>query len=224
MNAKTQRLTLITAAVVAAALIAIIIYSRFQPSPSASAAPTNASAELSYDDQPRLGEADAPVVLAVFEDFKCPACGFFTQTILPQLERDYIDPGQAQLYFFNFPFLGPDSTTAALAGECAYRQNEAAFWEFKKIIFRAQGPENQAWASAARLEELAGNLGDLDAAELRTCVEEARYTDAVGADLEMGRAAGVTGTPSLYVNGEKLESANAYAAVQAAIDEALASD
>ena len=220
---NTQRLTLITAAVVAVALIGIIVYSRLQPSP-ASTTTNSASTDLTYDGQPRLGDPDAPVVLAVFEDFKCPACQFFDANILPQLERDYLNTGQAQLYFFNFPFLGPDSTTAAIAGECAYEQNEAAFWEYKTILFRAQGPESQQWATPARLEDLATNLGDLDAAALRECTEEERYADRVADERQLGEDAGVTGTPSLYLNGRKLESANDYAAVQAAIDEALASD
>jgi len=220
---NTQRLTLITAAIVAVALIGIIIYSRLQPSP-ATPTQSNASAELTYDDQPRLGDPDAPVVLAVFEDFKCPACKFFEENVLPQLERDYISSGQAQLYFFNFPFIGPDSTTAAVAGECAYQQNEAAFWEYKTILFRAQGPESQQWATPARLEELANNLGDLDAAALRECTEEDRYADLVASERRLGEDAGVTGTPSLYIDGVKLENANDYSAVQTAIDEALASD
>ena len=220
---NTQRLTLITAAIVAVALIGIIIYSRLQPSP-ATPTQSNASAELTYDDQPRLGDPDAPVVLAVFEDFKCPACKFFEENVLPQLERDYIATGQAQVYFFNFPFIGPDSTTAAIAGECAYQQNEAAFWEYKTILFRAQGPESQQWATPARLEELANNLGDLDAAALRECTEEDRYADLVASERRLGEDAGVTGTPSLYIDGVKLENANDYSAVQTAIDEALASD
>lgn len=218
---NTQRLTLITATIVALAIIGIIIYSRFQPTTTA-ATPTATNTELSYDAQPRLGEADAPVTLAVFEDFKCPACKFFTESVLPQIERDYIDSGQAQLYFFNFPFLGPDSTTAALAGECAYHQNEAAFWDYKTIIFRVQGSESQEWASPSRLEDLASNLGDLDAADLRTCVDEERHADEVSADRQLGVDVGVTGTPGLFLNGQKLENANNYDAVKAAIDEALA--
>jgi len=221
MNANTQRLTLITAIIVALAIVGIIIYSRFQPSTTtATTTPTNG--ELSYDDQPRLGEADAPITLAVFEDFKCPACKFFEESVLPQIKRDYIDSGQASIYYFNFPFLGPDSTTAALAGECAYKQNEAAFWDYKTIIFRAQGAESEEWARPSRLEELASNLGDLDAADLRTCIDEERHADEVSADRQIGVDVGVTGTPGLFINGQKVENANNYNEVKAAIDEALA--
>ena len=220
MNA--QRLTVVTAVVVALALVGIIAYSRFQPRADAAVTtPVAATGELSYEGQPALGDAAAPVKLAVFEDFKCPACKFFEDNVFPGLERDYLDTGRAQLVFVNFPFIGPDSTTAAVAGECAYRQNEAAFWEYKTVLYRAQGAERAEWATPARLEELAQNVGDLDAAELRTCIDEQRYAAEVTSDLDMAQAVGVNSTPSLFVNGTKLEAANDYEAVKEAIDAAL---
>ncbi|CAN5762469.1 DsbA family protein [soil metagenome] len=219
---NTRNLTVVTAVVVALALVGIIVYSRFQPrADPAITTPTAATGELDYENQPALGAADAPVKLAVFEDFKCPACKFFDDNVFPQLERDYIDSGRARLSFVNFPFIGPDSTTAAIASECAYHQNEAAFWEYKAILYRAQGPERDQWATPERLEELAQNVGDLDAAELRACTDERRYADAVTSDLDMAQAVGVNSTPSLFVNGTKLENANDYAAVKEAIDAAL---
>ncbi len=218
---NTQRLTIVTAVVVALALVGIIVYSRFQPLTETALPTAGTTSELSYEGQPALGDADAPVKLAVFEDFKCPACKFFENNVFPGLERDYLDSGQAQLVFVNFPFLGPDSTTAAIAAECAYHQNEAAFWEYKTILYRAQGDEREQWATPARLEELAQNVGDLDAAALHTCIDEQRYADDVTSDLEMGQAIGVNSTPSLFVNGTKLEAANDYEAVKAAIDAAL---
>lgn len=216
---RTQQLTLITAIVVALVITGIIIYSRLQTGNAP--ATTAATGTLSYEDQPALGEDDAPVKLAVFEDFKCPFCRQFDQNVLPQLTREYIDTGQAQLHFINFSFIGPDSTTAALAGECAYRQNEAAFWDYKTIIFRAQGPESQQWATPSRLQELAENVGDLDAEALRQCINDEVHADAVAADNELARAVGVTGTPTLFVGDQQVASALDYDAVSAAIDEAL---
>lgn len=219
---NTRRLTLVTAVVVALALVGVIVYSRFQPRADTTLPITStATDELNYDGQPVLGEESAPVKLAVFEDFKCPACKFFEDNVFPQLERDYLRTGEAQLTFVNFPFLGPDSTTAAIAGECAYHQNEGAFWEYKAVLYRAQGDERSQWATPARLEELAQNVGDLDAAALRLCVDEKRYASDVESDLNMGTAIGVNSTPSLFVNGEKLTAANDYEAVKAAIDAAL---
>ena len=202
---KAQRLTLITGVVIALALVGIIVYSQFQPDPATPS--VAADGELSYDGQPVLGDADAPVTIAVFEDFKCPACAFFEESAFPQIERELVDTGEAKVVFFNYPFLGPDSTTAAIASECAYSQSESAFWEYKTILYRSQGPESQQWATPSRLTELAETyVPDLDSEALRSCIEERTFEDEVAAEREMGTAAGVQGTPSVFVNGEKVES------------------
>ncbi len=217
---NTQRLTLITAVVVALAIIAVIVFSRLQ-GPTTATPSSISSGELVYKGQPTLGDETAPVRLAVFEDFKCPFCRQFEETIMPQLEREYIDTGQAQLTFINFHFIGPDSETAAIAGECAFEQSPEAFWEYKAVIYRAQESESQTWATPARLEELAQDVGDLDAVALRECVDEGRYAEAAESDNAMARAVGVSATPTLLVNGEPVPSALNYEAIKAAIDDAL---
>ena len=54
-----------------------------------------------------LGQEDAPVEIAVFEDFKCPACQFFDAEVMPQIERELIDTGQARIYLCQLPFYRP---------------------------------------------------------------------------------------------------------------------
>jgi protein-disulfide isomerase len=212
MNA--QRLTIITAVVLVLAILGFVIFNQTRPADPS---------QLSYEGQPAIGDANAPVKIAIFEDFKCPACKFFDENVWPKLEREYIDTKQVQAYFINYAFLAPDSRTAAVAGECVYQQNEALFWEYKKIVYRSQGPESQAWATPARLTELAREyVPDINADELRSCIDENRYEEAVQNDLAMGTAIGVRGTPSVFVNGTKVENANDYAQVKALIDEALA--
>ena len=217
---KAQRLTLITGVVIALALVGIIVYSQFQPEPTAPS--VAADGELNYEGQPVLGDANAPVTIAVFEDFKCPACAFFEENAFPQIERELVDTGEAKIVFFNYPFLGPDSTTAAIASECAYTQSESAFWEYKTILYRSQGPESQQWATSARLTELAETyIPDLDSEALNACIEERTFEDEVAAEREMGTAAGVQGTPSVFVNGTKVESPRVvtFEDIQAAIAE-----
>lgn len=215
--APARRLTLITLVILALLAVGAILYFQFAPQQSAT---TGVSSELDLSGQPLLGQEDAPVEIAVFEDFKCPACQFFDAEVMPQLERELIDTGQARFYFLNFPFLGPDSTTAAIAGECVYNQDEAAFWEYKTLLFRAQGPESEEWATPAFLAGIArDNLPQLDADALQSCIEDETYAEEVAADRDMGNAAGVQGTPSVYVNGELLESFE-FATIQAAVENA----
>jgi protein-disulfide isomerase len=218
MKAPSQKLTLYTLIVLAVLIVGAIAYVQLAPQRTAGAA----AGGLDLSDQPALGQEEAPVQIAVFEDFKCPACAFFDENVLPQLRRAHIETGDARLYFVNYPFIGPDSTTAAIAGECAYRQDEAAFWEYKTFIFRSQEAESREWATPARLTEIArANVPALDADELEACITERRYEDAVRADREMGQRAGVQGTPTVFVNGERVENFS-FEAVSSAVESALA--
>lgn len=214
-KAPAQRLTLITLVVLALVIVGVIVY--FQVAQPQSQAST-VSADITLTDQPVLGAEDAPVEIAVFEDFKCPACKYFDENVHPQIKRELIDTGKARIYFLNFPFIGPDSRTAALAGECVYNQNNDAFWEYKTFVFRSQGPESQEWATPAALADIArANVPAIDADAMQSCTEQATYDDQVTADYDMGNAAGVSGTPSVYVNGQKLESFD-FAAIQSAVN------
>jgi protein-disulfide isomerase len=215
---NTQKLTIITAAVIGLATIGVIIYARTQTAPQA------AAATLDFSNQPRRGDPEAPVSVAIFEDFLCPACQFFEENIMPALERDFVSTGQARIYFFNYQFLGNGSMTMGIAAECAFRQNEEAFWEYKTILYRAQGSFNQQNVTAQRLADLAQNVGDLDADELRVCVEERRYEADVIADRTQGTNAGITGTPGIIVNGQVVQNPNNYNELRAAIEAALAAN
>lgn len=213
-QSTAQRLTLVTLVILALGFVGFLVYRQFAPQETAT---VDASGEIDLTGQPMLGDENAPVAIAVFEDFKCPACQFFDAEVMPQLERELIDTGQARLYFINYPFLGPDSTTAAIAGECLHEQDPAAFWEYKTLLFRSQGPESEAWATPAFLADVArDNLPDIDADALQACTEAETYTEQVAADRAMGDAAGVQGTPSVFIDGELQESFQ-FADIQSAV-------
>ena len=141
MKSSTQKLTVYTAIALIVLIIGAIVYVQVGRGQSGE---ISANGELDLSNQPSLGEEGAPVQIALFEDFKCPACGSFTQSVFPQIERELVQSGQAEVFFVNFPLpLGPDSVTAAIAAECVYEQDEAAFWDYKTSAFsrsRTRGP------------------------------------------------------------------------------------
>ena len=211
-----QRLTLVTLVVLALGLTGFLVYRQFAPEPAAA----DVSGELELDGQPMLGEPDAPVAIAVFEDFKCPFCAQFDEEVLPQLEREFVDTGRARVYFVNFAFIAPDSTTAAIAGECVFNQDPAAFWDFKTAVFRSQGPESEAWATPAFLADLArNNFPDLDADALQSCTEDETFAENVAADRDLAAAVEVQATPSVFVNGV-LQEGSSYPTIAAAVEAA----
>lgn len=185
---------------------------------------SNETASFNLDDQPMLGDPNASVAVVEFGDYKCPYCAMFEQQVLPQLKTNYIDTGEVKFYFLNYAFLdntGDSSTTAAVAGECVYNQNETAFWDFHRSVYENQGPENQDWATADKLTEVARESTDgLDYDELNQCIQSQETIDQVRSDKTQGIDSGVTGTPTVYVNGEKASSFG-YDGLKSLIDQEL---
>ncbi|EYB67765.1 DSBA oxidoreductase [Deinococcus phoenicis] len=213
---------LVIGTLIAIALIALALFA----ARGKSAQQTNA-ASFNLAGQPVAGQADAPVTLVVFEDFKCPNCKRFEEEFMPELRSKYIDTGKAKVVSLNFPFLAEsarlpvdDSKFAAQAVECAYVQGGSeAYDRLKQIIFRAQGSESEVWATKSRLKDLAGSVEGIDPAKFATCLDNDETAAAVEADKQQAEKAGVNGTPSVYVNGKLVQSYDA-ATVGAAIDAA----
>ncbi len=219
-----QRLTLITAAILVLGIFGFIIFNRARPTEQPVQVVADLS-KLSYEGQPALGDPNAPVKLAMFEDFKCPACKNFEEIVWPKIERDYIDTGKVQAFFI-YQQIIPNSTVAGIASECVLEQNPDLFWDYKTIVYRSQGNEAQDWATASKMVELAKTyVPDINADELNTCIAEDRHKAKVEADTDMGIAIGVEGTPSLFINGQKLEVSaqnydDFYSQLKAALDNA----
>ena len=153
---------------------------------------------IDYSIQPSLGSDDAPAKVMLFEDFTCSHCATFTEQVLPQLKADFLENGQAEFFFINNQFLGPNSIMAGMAGECAYEQDEALFWDYKTVLFRAQ---NKIRYDAATLASLVASVPGLDQTAMESCISERRHMQTVNDDLLFAKSLGVTSTPTVFVNG-----------------------
>ncbi|HET7088864.1 MAG TPA: DsbA family protein [Anaerolineae bacterium] len=144
---------------------------------------------------PSKGSPDAPVVVIEFSDYGCHNCRDFNLTTAPILERDYVDAGKVR-YVSHVFSLWPESIPAAAASLCAHEQGK--YWEFHEQAFRdfQQGrfPASEDFLNWAQL------IG-LDQASFKQCVDSGRTVyDAQVSALE-GTRAGISGTPSFYING-----------------------
>lgn len=211
-----RRLTLATLAVLALLAAGFLAYRHFLAPAATVSAPASG-----YAGQPTLGREDAPVKLILFENFLCEHCKAFEESVFPRIQRDYIDTGQVQAYYVNLAWGAESATTAGLAGECAYRQDERAFWEYKRALYAAQDDHAGAWAGPANLVAIAESVPALDAAELRACLADGRYLSEVQRDLELGDRVGVRGTPSIVVGTQGFE-APSYETLASAIERELA--
>ena len=196
--------TLVAVVLIAAALFAV----RGKPAPGAGLSGTFNLSGVAF-----AGQEAAPVSVVVIEDFKCPVCKQFEQTIAPELKTKHIDTGKAKLYSLIWPFLSApsrglaqdDSKFAAQAARCVYDQTgNEGFNAYKSILFRGQGDETKVWATKTRLKELAGNVEGLDGAKFGTCLDTDATAAGVEADKKQVEDARVNHTPTVFVNGKEV--------------------
>ncbi len=168
---------------------------------------------------PTKGNKNAKVTIVEFADFRCPFCErFFTETE-PQLMKDYVDTGKVQFAFRQFPFLGPASTVAADAAECA--NDLGKFWEFHDYLYKNQPPESDISMYATdTLTQAAGTLG-MNQDQFRSCLDGKKDESKALLDLADGQQAGITGTPTFVVNGTLIVGAEPYTVFKTAIEQAL---
>ena len=189
---NSQRLTMISVAVVILVIAAFAIVPRLTA--------TQASGDIDYGANPRLGSPDAPVKVAVFFDFLCPHCASFSANTTPMLEQEFVNDGTAAIYFLNFPVVHPIvSRDVALVGECVFQQGNDIFTQLEPVLMRGQ----QSLRSRADAIDMAlAYAPDLDGGALRDCVASTEAADALAADVAAANQLRITGTPSVAVNGQ----------------------
>ncbi|WP_181833052.1 DsbA family protein [Bacillus taeanensis] len=217
-NNNIKPIMIFTLAAISIIVIAVLIGTQVQ-NPNAN---QSEELELPYETQPVLGAEDASVQIVEFGDYKCPACQAFDESIFTQLKTDFIDNGKVSFYFMNYPFIGADSETAALAGEAVYEQDKEQFWAFHHALFENQGPEEQRWATKERLLEVAeASTKDLDIEKLEKDIEKKTFKGEVESDKQILDQYGFKGTPTLFINGKEVENPFDYKEIKSMIEAEL---
>lgn len=162
--------------------------------------------------RPARGPANAKVTMVEFVDYQCPFCGQFERDTMPQIEKTY--GSRIRIVSRQFPLsIHPNAFGAALAMECAFQQGK--FWQLHDRLFHHQddlGPGG--------LIQQARAVG-LDPARMGACEKSSATKAAVNRDITAGRAYGVKGTPTIFINGRPIEGALPYAQFKSAIDAAF---
>lgn len=191
----------------------------------AAAAPNTNVMQLGQRDA-ILGSANAPVTLIEYGDYQCPFCGieFFAKTE-PLIVQNYVNTGKVKFVFRDFAFLGPESTAASNAAQCANDQGK--MWAYHDALYAAKvaddtkgGGESDGFFSTAELLKLGQQVG-LDMTKFTSCVQNQTDLSIVNQEKTDGTAQGVNSTPTFYVNGTQILGAQPYAQFKQAIDTAL---
>jgi protein-disulfide isomerase len=174
------------------------------------------------DGMPVRGPADAPVTLVEFSDFQCPYCAR-ASTLVDRLLETY--PETLNVVYLHYPLPNHEwAEPAAIAAQCAARQSDDAFWTLHDAYFDNQDSYTTGNVVDRSAEALSGS--DIDLEQWRSCAGDpssdayAGARQSVQANLQAGRDVNVTGTPSFYINGEKVQGGRSFEAFSQAIEAA----
>lgn len=161
--------------------------------------------KISADDDPIIGDPDAPITIIEFSDFECPFCARFHVQTLPALLDEYIDQGKVKLVFRDFPIQGihPNAVPAAVAANCANDQGN--FRGMHDIIFENQNEwSNQETADALMtFSQYAAEI-QIDQETFDSCLTSGKHIQEIQKDLQDGREYGVSGTPGFFVGNDQI--------------------
>lgn len=166
------------------------------------------------------GAVKAPVVLEEFGDLQCPPCAAFS-ALLKKIEHEYT--GRVRVVFRQFPMvMHPHAVEAARATEAAAVQGR--FWEMADSLYETQVEWSKAADVQPLFEQYAQKIG-LDLARYKTDRESNPLLGRIGMDSERGRALGVTATPTVFLNSQRVPiDSMTEPGLRAAIDALLKGD
>jgi len=176
--------------------------------------------------RPTRGNKDAKVIAVNYDDFECPFCSRMHQELFPQLLKEYGD--RIQIIYKDFPLkeIHPWAIHAAVDANCLAVQSTDAYWGFADYIHSNQPQVNSQKGREAQFAEVdkiateQGQKNNVDATKLQACIK-AQNDEAVRASMHEADSLGITATPTMYVNGEKIDGAVPPEEIRAVFDRAL---
>jgi protein-disulfide isomerase len=182
--------------------------------------------KIDVSGRPTRGIKASKVVVVNFDDFECPFCSRMHQNLFPDILKEYGD--RVTFVYKDYPLaeIHPWATHAAVDANCLASQNSDAYWDFADYIHANQHEVNNEKTPGARLEALdkltmlQGQKHNLDVVKLQSCIK-AQDESAVKASMKEAEHVGVEATPTLFINGEKIDGAVPVGELRAVLDRAL---
>jgi len=176
--------------------------------------------------RPVRGAKSAKVVVVNFDDFECPYCSRMHQTLFPEILKEYGD--RVTFIYKDYPLteIHPWAIHAAVDANCLATQNPDAYWDFADYVHANKREVDNEKTNPARFDALdkmtilQGQKHSVDAAKLQACVS-AQNEDAVRTSMKEADGIGVNATPTLFINGQKIDGLVSVSALRTALDAAL---
>lgn len=208
----------IAAGAIVVAIVALIVINNTTAA-TAGAPPPASDLPAELVNRAVKGDPAASVVVTEYSDFECPACKNFAEGLAKQLEEEYVKSGKILFEYKHFPLPQhePGATWAANAAECAADQGR--FWDMHDYLFQEQGKQGPNTFTQARLRNMAEELG-LNTGQFNQCLSSQEHAQKIRDDVAEARQLFVNATPTIFVNGQRVDFS--YPAIKAVIDAELA--
>lgn len=169
--------------------------------------------DIDISGSPVKGKPDAPVNIVVFSDFQCPFCSRIEPLLAQVLQRN---PDTVNMVFKHMP-LGMHQLAEPAAKAAIAAQEQGKFWEMHDALFAAA---SGGGLSADSIEKAAKDIG-LDMEKFKADRDSQAVQERLSKDMSAARMAEVNGTPTLFVNGRRINAPNPDF-IQKMIDQELA--
>ncbi len=175
--------------------------------------------KIDISQSPSLGSPLARITVVEYSDFQCGFCRGAANVLRGPMIKTFSK--DVRLVYKDFPLsIHAWAMPSAALGRCIYKQNADSFWDYHDWIFAKQ-PELTEQNFKQKALEFAKTKG-LDPAQLGTCMEQADVKAEVQRSLNEGQSVGVSGTPTLFINGRKKVGVRDFEDIKAAIEAELA--
>ncbi len=149
-----------------------------------------------------LGAKDAKIVITEYASLSCAHCAEFNANVIPVIKKDYVDSGKALFVYRHYPLNAP-ALKAAMLTECASQNKD--FFRVLDLLFKSQ----KKWAFTKDFEkhllQVARLLG-MKKEAFDACLNNKELEDKIlKARLEASKTLGITGTPTIFINGVKVD-------------------
>ena len=176
--------------------------------------------------RPVRGNPDAKVVVVNYDDFQCPYCSHAHQTLFPEIYKEYSD--KVAFIYKDFPLaeIHPWAIHAAVDANCLGAENTDAYWDFadyihahRDVVNSEKGLDKQ-FAALDNITVTEAGKFKVDSGKLQACVK-AQDDRAVKASMKEGDSLDVSGTPTMFINGQLVDGARPAPEIRELLDAAL---
>ena len=167
-----------------------------------------------------LGNDEAPIKIKIFSSLTCPHCANFHIKVVPELKREYIDSGKAQIIFIDFP-LDEAAFNAAKLLHCSDKEKQM---EFLNIIYETQNK----WANGSNINDINNNLKKIvknlgiSSVQFDKCLIDEVISDKIlNNRIEANKKYSINSTPTIIINEKKLEGSASFKNIKKKIEKLI---